>query len=79
MEEKENSPQRSEKRDLERLYPLPWVAQYLGFSRKTLYGWVKEGKVFKPERIVRVGRSIRIPRSEVERVAGSIRDNLKSS
>lgn len=67
------------RQDLGVLWTLPQVAQYLLVSRKTLYGWLKAGKVFDPAKIIRIGRSIRIPRSEVERIAGNVKTNLKNN
>lgn len=52
--------------ELERHYKISKVAEALGISRKTLWQWVREGKV----RAVRVGKLWVIPESEVKRLMG---------
>lgn len=76
MENQNDSPAAA-RQDLGVLWTLPQVAQYLLVSRKTVYGWVKHGKVLDASKVIRIGRSIRIPRSEVERIAGTVKANLK--
>lgn len=77
MENQHTNPPVAARQDLGVLWTLPQVAQYLLVSRKTVYGWVKHGKVLDPAKVIRVGRNIRIPRSEVERIAGSVKANLQ--
>ena len=40
------------------------AAQRIGISRATLYAAIKEGGI----KVVRFGRSVRIPKAEVERI-----------
>lgn len=44
------------------------VAKRLDVSDKTIYRWLDEGVIFKPEKIVRINKSPRIPESEVNRI-----------
>lgn len=64
------------KKELEVLWTVPQVAKYLGLSKVTVYRWLAEKKMFDPEKIVRFANRVRIPRSEVERIAGTIKNNL---
>lgn len=65
------------KKDLEILWTPKQVAEYFTLSIRTVYQWISGGKVLDPNKIVRIGNRVRIPRSEVERVAGKIRNQLK--
>ena len=65
------------KKDLEVFWTVTQVAQYLLVNRGTVYNWLWQGQIIDPKKVVRIGRKIRIPRSEVERIAGNIKDNLK--
>ncbi len=64
------------KKELEILWTVPQVAKYLSVSPITVYRWLAEKKVFDPEKIIRFTNRVRIPQSEVERVAGNKGDNL---
>lgn len=64
------------KKDLEVLWTPKQVAEYFTLSIRTVYQWISSGKVLDPSKIVRIGNRVRIPRSEVERVAGKIRNQL---
>ena len=44
---------------------LTQLAAYLGFSRRTLEKWVAADKIA----VTRIGRSVRVPMSEVDRLA----------
>ena len=59
------------KKDLEPLWTVPQIAKYLSVSPVTVYRWLAEKKVFDPEKIIRFANRVRIPQSEVERVAGN--------
>ena len=65
------------KKDLEVLWTPKQVAQYFTLSIRTVYQWIASGKMIDPAKIVHIGRNVRIPRSEVERIAGKIKGNLK--
>jgi excisionase family DNA binding protein len=64
------------KKELEPLWTPQQVAQYLSVHPVTVYRWLSEGKVIDPAKVKRVSNRVRIPRSEVVRIAGTIRDNL---
>ena len=65
------------KKDLEVLWTPQQVATYLGLNKSTVYKWIEEGRVLNPVTIVRFANRVRIPRSEVVRIAGSIRVRLQ--
>lgn len=65
------------KQDLQVLWTVAQVAQYLLVKPGTVYNWLSEGVMFEPSKVVRLGKRVRIPRSEVERIAGNIKANLK--
>lgn len=64
-EENTQSPQ-----NLEVLWTIPQLSQYLSVAPVTVYRWLSKKKVIDPSKVVRLGKSVRIPRSEVERIAG---------
>ena len=66
-----------EKKELEILWSPTQLANYLTMSPGTIYRWLSQGKVIDPEKVVRIGKTVRIPRSEVERIAGNIKSGLK--
>lgn len=63
---------------LEILWTPQQVAQYLGVNKKTVYNWIAGGKILDSSKIIRFSNLIRIPRSEVERIAGSIKKDLET-
>lgn len=65
-------------KDLEVLWTPQQVAKYLGVHRVTVYNWIREQKVIDPTKIVRFSKYVRIPRSEVERIAGVVKSKLES-
>ena len=67
----------NKEKQLEILWTTQQVAKYLGLSPVTIYRWLAEKKVFDPEKVIRFANRVRIPRSEVERIAGSIRNRLE--
>ena len=48
----------------ERLLSPAQVAEFLSISRWTVYSWLSDGRI----RSVKIGRLVRIPESEVERI-----------
>jgi len=57
---------------LEVLWTVKQTASYLGLNRVTIYQWISKGKIgFK-----KFGKSVRIPKSEVERLVGLTQANL---
>jgi excisionase family DNA binding protein len=45
-------------------YKVSEVAKIMSVSRLTAYRWIKEGKI----KVVRIGKTMRIPRKEIERI-----------
>ena len=68
-----------ENKQLEPLWTVPQVAKYLNLSPVTVYRWLAEKKQFDPEKVIRFANRVRIPRSEVERIAGTIIKELKDN
>lgn len=66
-----------EKKDLEVLWTPQQLAKYLSIHRKTVYNWLSQKKVIDPTKVVRIGIRVRIPRSEVERIARGIQGKLE--
>lgn len=66
-----------EKKQLEVLWSPTQLAKYLTMSPGTVYRWLSQGKVIDATKVVRIGKTVRIPRSEVERIAGSIKSGLQ--
>lgn len=64
------------KDSLEPLWTPAQVATYLQVSRKTVYYWLQNKKTIDPAVVKRFGNNVRIPRSEVERIAGEITSKL---
>lgn len=64
------------KKDLEVLWTPQQVAKYLSVAPVTVYRWLSEKRMFDPEKIIRMSNRVRIPRSEVERIAGVTRAKL---
>jgi len=57
---------------LEVLWSVKQTAKYLGLHPVTIYQWVRKGKIqFK-----KFGKSVRIPKSEVERLVGLTQSKL---
>lgn len=65
------------KRDLEVLWTPQQVAKYLGINPVTVYRWLQEKRMISPEKIIRFSNRVRIPRSEVERIAGITKDRIQ--
>lgn len=67
-----------ERKDLEVLWTPQQVAKYLTVSPVTVYNWIRTGKMIDPAKVVRFTNRVRIPRSEVERIAGITRTKLET-
>jgi len=65
------------KKQLEVLWTPQQVAKYLGLSPVTVYRWIAEKRTLDATKIVRFSNRVRIPRSEVERLAGLTISKLK--
>jgi len=65
------------KKELEILWTPKQLAKYLGLHPVTIYRWLAEKKMIDPQKLVRFSRRVRIPRSEVERIAGTVRTKLQ--
>lgn len=65
-----------EKKELEVLWSPKQVSKYLGIGVTAVYRWISEGKVLDPKKIIRFSNRVRIPRSEVERIAGLTKEQL---
>lgn len=68
----------SEEKKLEVLWTPRKVAEYLSVNRVTVYRWLAEKRMLDPTKIIRFSNRVRIPRSEVERIAGVIKSNLET-
>lgn len=68
-----------EKKELEVLWTPQQVAKYLGLNSVTVYRWLSEGRTIDPTKVVRFSNRVRIPRSEVERIAGIVRKKLEDN
>lgn len=67
-----------ERKELEVLWTPTQVAKYLGVNPVSVYRWITNKKMFDPAKIVRFTNRIRIPRSEVERIAGITKTRLEN-
>jgi len=68
-----------ENRHLEILWSVKQVAIYLGVGTGTIYQWISERRMLDPTKIVRFSNRVRIPRSEVERLAGIVKGKLEEA
>ncbi len=66
-----------ENKQLEILWTPRQLAEYLSVQPGTVYHWLSSGTVIDPTKIFRIGKNVRIPRSEVERIAGTLRQKLE--
>lgn len=64
------------KKELEILWTPQQVAKYLGVNPVTVYRWIAEKRMIDSTKIIRFSNRVRIPRSEVERIAGVTREKL---
>ena len=65
-----------EQAKLEILWTPMQVARYLGVVPQTVYRWLCTEKVINPEKVVRFAHQVRIPRSEIERIAGIKKEEI---
>jgi len=65
--------------ELEILMTTRTVAKYLLVSQESVRRWIRTGKVIDPAKVSRVANRIRIPRSEVVRIAGTIKTQLEDN
>lgn len=65
-----------EKKDLQILWTIEQVANYFHISKRTIYQWISKGTMIDPAKLVYVGSLVRIPRSEVERIANKKREKI---
>lgn len=70
------SEENKQKDKLEVLWTPQQVAEYLGLNPTTVYRWLSKGIMIDPEKVIRFSNRVRIPRSEVERIAGKTKDSL---
>ena len=66
----------TQNKDLEILWTIEQVAAYFTLSKRTVYQWIAQKRVIRPENIVRIGNRVRIPRSEVARIANEKKGEL---
>lgn len=67
-----------ENKVLEVLWSPRQLSKYLGVHITSVHRWLSQKRVIDPAKVVRIGRRVRIPRSEVERIAGIRKEELKS-
>lgn len=70
-----NNPQ--ENKNLEVLWTVPQVARYLSVSVHTVYRWIQNKRVLDTSKLVRFSNRVRVPRSEVLRIAGAVKSKLE--
>ena len=68
-----------EQKTLEVLWTPQQVAKYLGLNPVTVYRWLSKGLMLDQTKIIRFSNRVRIPRSEVERIAGVVRKKLETN
>lgn len=66
------------RKELEILWTPQQVAKYLSLHPVTVYRWISEKRMLDPTKIVHFSNRVRIPRSEVERIAGIIKSKLEN-
>ena len=64
------------KQFLEPLLTPKQLGDYLGFEARTVRLWIRNGTKIDPTKVVKIGRSVRIYRSEAERLTGELKTNL---
>lgn len=67
-----------ETKTLEVLWTPQQVAKYLGLNPVTVYRWLSEGRMLDATKVIRFSNRVRIPRSEVERIAGIFKGKLET-
>lgn len=66
----------TDQKDLEVLWTVTQTAKYLSIHPNTIYNWIAQKKVIDAKHLVRFSNRVRIPRSEVMRIAGVIKSKL---
>lgn len=66
-----------ERKDLEVLWTVEQVAAYFSISKRTVYQWIAGKRMIDPTKLVHIGNLVRIPRSEVERIANAKRATIE--
>lgn len=69
------SENRSPKEDLEVLWTVKQTAEYFSVIPGTVRRWIREGKIISKK----VGSRVRIPRSEVVKLAGGVKEKLQGN
>jgi excisionase family DNA binding protein len=59
-------------RQEQKLFRVGAAAHELGLHPMTVRRWIKAGRI----QVIQVGREVRVPRSEIERILGSYEDRL---
>lgn len=57
---------------LEPLWTIEQAAEYFGLNKMTVYRWISKGKI----KSIKLGNRVRIPRSEIERIAGETQTKM---
>lgn len=73
----ENQTTEQEQKELEPLWTVNQVAQFLSVHPGTVRNWLCKKQVIRKEKVVKIGNRTRIPRSEVVRIAGVVQKGLK--
>jgi len=68
-----------EDKKLEVLWTPQQVAKYLGINPVTVYRWIAEKRMLDPQKIIKFSNRVRIPRSEVERIAGITKEKIQQA
>lgn len=68
----------NEEKDLEVLWTIGQTAKYLSIHPGTIYNWIGKKKMLDPKKLVKFSNRVRIPRSEVIRIAGSVKSKLEN-
>lgn len=67
----------TEQKDLDVLWTIKQTAKYLSIHPGTVYNWVGKKKMLDPSKVVKFSNRVRIPRSEVIRIAGIVKLRLE--
>lgn len=69
----------AEEKELEPLWTINQAAKYLSIAPVTVYRWISKKKVLNPDKLVRFSNRVRIPRSEIMRVAGVVKTQIEDN
>ena len=67
-----------EEKKLEVLWSPRQLAEYLGMNISSVHRWLSQKRMIDPAKVRRIGGRVRIPRSEVERIAGITKEKINS-